>query len=47
MITKAAIQIWFEMLPLPIQDFSCLMQREFNSGKHTAYALNEDINTFA
>jgi hypothetical protein len=23
------------------------MQREFNSGKHTAYALNEDINTFA
>lgn len=31
-VAKAAILICFGMLPFPIQDLNCLMQREFNSG---------------
>jgi hypothetical protein len=38
-IAKTAIWIWFGMLPLPIQDFSYLMQREFNSGTLNATGL--------
>ena len=40
-IAKAAIWIWFGMLHVPIQDFGCLMQREFNSGTPNATKIKQ------